>query len=365
MTVPTSAPPSTPKPAPKSARKPVPKSAARRKQINLALQGGGSHGAFTWGVLDRLLEDDRLQIVAISGTSAGAMNAVVTAQGMQADGPAGARAALAGFWRQVARAAAFSPIRRSPLAVLTGDWKLDDSVGYLAADLLGRLASPYDLNPLGANPLRDLLLATVDFDRVRACRSVSLHISATDVETGRGRVFHSDEVTLDVVLASACLPSLFHAVEIEGRHYWDGGFMGNPVIWPFYESSPSDDVVIVQINPVVREGVPRSAREIADRVNEITFNGALLKELRAIDFVKRLIAQGRLSADEYRDVRLHMIEARKQLRPLGASSKLNAEWPFLKHLFGIGRDAAEKWLAAHFDDLGARQSLDVRGMLGG
>ena len=369
MTAPESAEPTRTKRAARPARKAAPKSAPAttppRKQINLALQGGGSHGAFTWGVLDRIFEDERLQVVAISGASAGAMNAVVAAQGMQAGGPAGARAALATFWRQVARAAAFSPIRRSPLAVLTGDWKLDDSVGYLAADLLGRLASPYDMNPLNANPLRDLLARTVDFERVRACASFALHVSATDVETGRGRVFHRDEMTLEVVLASACLPSLFHAVEIEGRHYWDGGFMGNPVIWPFYESSPSDDVVIVQINPVVREGVPRTAREIADRVNEITFNGALLKELRAIDFVNRLIAQGRLDGANYRNIRMHMIEARKQLRPLGASSKLNAEWPFLKHLFGVGRAAAEKWLAANFDDLGARQTLDVRGVIDG
>ncbi len=338
--------------------------AAPPKKINLALQGGGSHGAFTWGVLDRIFEDARLEVVAISGASAGAMNAAVAAQGFNEDGPAGARAALARFWRAVSRAAAFSPIRRSALSALTGAWSLDDSPGYLAADLLSRVASPYDLNPLGLNPLRDLLAETVNFERVRACTAFALYVSATDVETGRGRVFERDEITADVVMASACLPSLFHAVEIEGRHYWDGGFMGNPVLYPFYASSPSNDVVIVQINPVVREGVPRTAREIADRVSEITFNSALLKELRAIEFVKRLIAQGRVSGQEYRDVRLHMIEARKALRPLGASSKLNAEWPFLKHLFGIGRHAAQRWLDRNFDALGERDTLDVRNVLG-
>jgi NTE family protein len=336
------------------------------KPINLALQGGGSHGAFTWGVLDRLLEDDGLRIVAISGTSAGAMNAAVVAQGMVDGGADGARAALRRFWRSVSAAAAASPIRRSPLAVLTGDWSLDRSAGYLAADLLSRVASPYDLNPTGFNPLRALIEEEVDFAKVRRCSGLSLHIAATCVETGRPRVFDRNEIDADVVLASACLPSLFHAVKIGDRHYWDGGFVGNPAIYPFFRSSPSDDIVLVQINPVTRPGVPKSAREIADRVNEITFNSSLLAELRAIGFVRRLIANGKLSAgDGYRDIRVHMIEARKALRPLGASSKLNAEWRFLLHLFEIGRTTAERWLGRHRRDIGKRATLDLEEILTG
>ena len=337
----------------------------RGKPVNLALQGGGAHGAFTWGVLDRLLEDGRLEIAAVSGTSAGAMNAVVLAQGIHEDGHAGGRAALERFWRRVSTAARTSPIRRSPLDVLTGTWNLDRNPAYIMSDLMSRVASPYDLNPLGLNPLRDLLADTVDFEKVRACDRMALHVSATDVETGRVKVFHREELTLDMVMASACLPTLYHAVEVDGRHYWDGGYMGNPVIFPFYDSSPTDDVIIVQINPIIRPGVPRSAREIANRINEISFNGSLLKELRAIDFVHRLLENGHLPEGSYRYVRVHMIAAETELLRLGASSKLNAEWRFLRHLFRIGRRAADAWLAEHLDAVGLCGSVDLRMMFDG
>ena len=266
------------------------------KAVNLALQGGGAHGAFTWGVLDRLFEDDRIWIEAISGTSAGAMNALVAAQGMYEDGAEGARRRLRAFWEEVSRASRGSPIQRSVLAHLTGSWTLDDSPGFQFFNMLQRVASPYDLNPLGLNPLSDLLDRTVDFGKVRACGDMGIFISATNVETGRVRVFERDEITLEAAMASACLPHLFKAVEIEGKHYWDGGYMGNPPLFPFFHGSPSDDIVIVQINPVVRPGVPRSAQDIQDRVNEITFNSALLHELRAIDFVCRLLENGTAGA---------------------------------------------------------------------
>jgi len=334
------------------------------KAVNLALQGGGSHGAFTWGVLDRLFEDDRIWIEAISGTSAGAMNAVVAAQGMYEGQAEGARKRLADFWAEISRAGQGSPLRRSPFDVAVGNWSLDSSPAYLFFDMLNRLASPYDLNPLGLNPLRDLVGSMVDFEKVRDCKDMFVFISATNVETGRARVFHRDEITLDVVMASACLPFLFHAVEIEGQHYWDGGYVGNPVLFPFYEHSPSDDIVIVQINPIYRPGVPRSARDILSRVNEITFNSSLMKELRAFHFMAELMDQQQIPCENRRAMHLHMIEARKKMRPLGASSKLNTEWPFLLHLFEIGRDAATRWLARHFDDLGARSSLDIPAMFG-
>ena len=341
------------------------RSARHTKAINLALQGGGAHGAFTWGVLDRLFEDDRIWIEAISGTSAGAMNALVAAQGMYENGADGARQRLAEFWREVSRASTGSPIQRSVLAHLTGTWSLDDSPGFQFFNMLQRVASPYDLNPLGVNPLRDLVDRMIDFGKVRACGDMGVFISATNVETGRVRVFEREEITLAATMASACLPFLFKAVEIDGQHYWDGGYMGNPPLFPFFHGSPSDDIVIVQINPIVRPGLPRSAQDIQDRVSEITFNSALLHELRAIDFVCRLLDDGKLQPGHYRAMKVHMIEARRRLRPLGASSKLNAEWAFLQHLFEIGRDAASRWLVASFDDLGVQSTVDLRGMFQG
>ncbi|SEB03029.1 patatin-like phospholipase family protein [Rubrimonas cliftonensis] len=350
--------------------RPLPPRASRRsgrhvKSVNLALQGGGAHGAFTWGVLDRLFEDDRIWIDALSGTSAGAMNAVVAAQGMYEDGADGARRRLAEFWEAVSRAGRTSPIRRSPVARATGDWSLKTSLSYLFFDAFSRLASPYDVNPFDINPLRDLVGGMVDFDKVRACLDMGVFLGATNVETGRARVFRRDEITLDVVMASACLPTLYHAVEIDGSPYWDGGFMGNPPLYPFFDGSPSNDIVIVQINPVFREGAPRTAQDIQNRMNEITFNSALLHELRAIDFVTRLLEAGKLDPAEYKLMRMHIITSRKRMRRLDASSKLNAEWPFLRHLFDIGRDTASQWLDAHFDDLGERSSVDIRAMFQG
>ncbi|MEM9961267.1 MAG: patatin-like phospholipase family protein [Pseudomonadota bacterium] len=335
------------------------------KSVNIALQGGGAHGAFTWGVLDKLFEDDRIWIEAISGTSAGAMNAVVAAQGMYEGQAPGARQRLEEFWRAISEAGKASPYKRTPIDMLMGNWSLDTSPGYLFMDVLSRMVSPYDLNPLNLNPLRDLVEKFVDFNKVRDCEDMGIFLSATNVETGRVRVFERCEITSDVVMASACLPFMFQAVEIGGAPYWDGGFMGNPPLFPFFHHSPSQDIVIVQINPVLREGAPRSAQDIANRMNEITFNSSLLHELRAIDFVKRLLESGKIEEHEYRRMHVHIIQSRKRMRPLGASSKLNTEWSFLRHLFEIGRDAAAKWLGGHFDDIGNRSSVDVREMFSG
>ncbi|MEM9196816.1 MAG: patatin-like phospholipase family protein [Pseudomonadota bacterium] len=337
----------------------------RHKGVNLALQGGGAHGAFTWGVLDKLFEDDRIWIEAISGTSAGAMNAVVAAQGMYEGGAEGARARLHEFWRAVSDAGKTSPIRRSPAAKATGDWSLSGSLSYLWFDMLTRVFSPYQLNPFAVNPLRDLVAKLVDFRKVHACTDMAVFLAATNVETGRVRIFERDEIELETVMASACLPQLFQAVEIDGEPYWDGGFMGNPPLFPFYHGSPSDDIVIVQINPVFRKGAPARAVDIQNRVNEITFNSALLHELRAIDFVSRLLDAGKLDRSEYKCMNMHIIQSRKRMRELDATSKLNAEWPFLTHLFEIGRDAAGKWLETHFDDLGQRSTVDIRQMFQG
>lgn len=335
------------------------------KPINLALQGGGAHGAFTWGVLDALLADERVVIEALSGTSAGAMNAVVLAEGLERGGKEAAREALHDFWFAVSEAGRTSPIQRSPFNVLLGDWSLDNSPTYLMFDLLSRIASPYDMNPLNLNPLKDLLERKVSFERVRRCDKVKLFISATNVETGRAKVFERGELTADMVMASACLPFMFQAVEIDGVPYWDGGYMGNPVLYPFFSRCLSNDIVVVQINPILRPGAPKTAHGILNRVNEITFNASLLREYRAIDFVTRLLDQGHLDPEHYHRMLLHRIEAEEDLNPLGSSSKMNAEWPFLEHLFAVGQRAATAWLDRNHAAIGQRTTLDLRAMFQG
>lgn len=259
----------------------------------------------------------------------------------------------------------FCPVRRTPLDVFMGNWSLDHSPAYHAFDALTRLASPYQLNPMNMNPLRDVLESSVDFEEVRACTAFELFVSATNVETGRVKVFRRDQLTADMVMASACLPQLYQAVEIDGVPYWDGGYVGNPALFPFYSKSPSDDTVVVQINPIERKGAPGTALEIQNRLNEISFNGSLLKELRAIDFVDRLIRAGKLSTDDYRQVRVHIIENQDALKPLSASSKMNAEWAFLTHLRDLGRETADAWLDRHFDAIGKRSTVDLRAMFQG
>src|SRR5215470_12085812 len=274
--------------------------------IDLALQGGGSHGAFTWGVLDRLMDEPWLRIDGISGTSAGAMNAVVLAGGFAAGGSAGAKSALNAFWRRVADSSRFSPIRRSPLDVFLGRWTLDTSPFYLAFDLASRVFSPYDLNFAGANPLRQVLAESVDFAQVARC-PIRLFVTATNVHTGRGRVFRNAELTPDVLLASACLPTLFHAIEIDGEPYWDGGYSGNPTITPLVRECKSRDTLLVAINPLDRPGPPRSAREILDRLNEVSFNATLLKELRMIALLRQVADAGKSEGAAWAAMRIHLI----------------------------------------------------------
>ncbi|MGF1621209.1 MAG: patatin-like phospholipase family protein [Rhodomicrobiaceae bacterium] len=335
------------------------------KPINLALQGGGAHGAFTWGVLDRFLEDKRIQIAAISGTSAGAMNAAVLADGLMRGGPEGGREKLRQFWELVGRRAAFSPIRRNPLDVMFGNWGLAYSPGYWWFDALTHSVSPYDFNPLNINPLREILEEVVDFELVRSCREFPLFVSATNVETGRVRVFAGESLTSDVVMASACLPTLFHAVEIDGEHYWDGGYMGNPVLFPFFSTNGTNDILIVQINPIEHKGVPRTSRDILDRINEISFNSSLLRELRAVDFVRRMLDEERLDAERYRNLHIHIVGLHNEGNEFGAPSKLNAEPAFLEHLFQLGRSAAANWLEENFDAIGERSTVDIRRMFQG
>ena len=334
-------------------------STSNGKRINLALQGGGSHGALTWGVLDRLLEDDRLSIAEISGTSAGAMNAVVLADGFERGNRDGARAALHDFWKAVSDAARFSPIQRSPWDKVAGNFSLDLSPGYLFMEGLSRLFSPYDLNPLDIDPLRMILERQVDFNNVNGCRDIAVHVTATHVRTGRARIFSRGEVTTDSVMASACLPQISRAVEIDGEAYWDGGFSGNPALMPLVTSTASSDILIVQINPVVRHETPRSAREIINRVNEISFNTSLIKELRAIHLMQQMIKGKQLDLGAISQTYLHLIHTDSEVQDLSASSKSNAEWAYLEHLFKLGRGWADTWLEQNFAAIGARAPLDL------
>jgi NTE family protein len=325
--------------------------------VDLALQGGGSHGAFTWGVLDRLLEEPWLGIDGISGTSAGAMNAAVLVDGHANGGAQGARAALSNFWRRVSDAARFSPFRRGPLDVLLGRWTLDSSPLYVAMDLMSRLLSPYDVNPMGKNPLRAILAELVNFERL-AQAPIKLFITATNVRTGRGHVFKNDAITPDVLLASACLPTMFQAIEIDGEPYWDGGYSGNPTITPLIRECKSRDTILVQINPVEREGSPRSASDILNRLNEVSFNAVLLKELRMMALLRQVANPGDSEGAQWASMRIHRV-ASEMLTELGASSKLNAEWEFFSLLHDEGRRSAQVFLENHATDLGRRSTLDL------
>ncbi len=325
--------------------------------VDLALQGGGSHGAFTWGVLDRLLQEPWLRIEAISGTSAGAMNAAVLAGGWIAGGAEGARAALHAYWQRVSRAAAFSPLQRSPLDRLLGRWALDTSPAYVAMDLMTRVLSPYDLNPLGINPLRSILDESIDFERI-ARSPIKLFVTATNVHTGRGRIFRNAEITADVLLASACLPTMFQAVEIDGEPYWDGGYAGNPTITPLIRESDATDTILVQINPCERADTPRSASEILNRLNEISFNSPLMKELRMIAVLREVADPGTGEGARWAKMRTHRILT-DVLAGLGASSKVNAEWEFITMLKTEGRKSTDEFLAAHSGDIGNRSTADL------
>ncbi|MBK1698583.1 patatin-like phospholipase family protein [Rhodovibrio salinarum] len=332
---------------------------AERKRITLGLQGGGSHGAFTWGVLETLLADERLEIEGISGTSAGAMNATVMAEGLMQNGRQGALDSLERFWTKVARVGRFAPMIRTPLDIVADRWNMEVQPGYLLFDVFSRFLSPYQFNPLNFNPLQEILDKEVDFELVRSCDQVKLFISATNVATGKIRVFRNAELTPKAVMASACLPHLFQAVEIDGQPYWDGGYMGNPAIFPLIYNCESRDIVIVQINPIERDEEPTTTPEIVDRLNEITFNSTLMREMRAIQFVSRLLASHNVDPSQYKQLLMHRVDIAEEMRDFGAASKMNADWSFLSHLRELGQERGKAWLAAHYDDLNERTSIDL------
>lgn len=329
-------------------------------QINLALQGGGSHGAFTWGVLDKLLEDGRLQFDGVCACSAGSMNAVALAYGYQTGGADGARECLANFWRDIHLAGRmFNPVKRNPWSWLKPG--SSSPASYFMLDSLTRFLSPYQFNPLDINPLRDVLEKSIDFEVLQRCDAMRLFISTTQVRTGQVKVFENAQISADVVLASACLPRLFKAVEIDGEHYWDGGYMGNPSLFPLFYKTDTRDILLVHVNPVEREELPNTPTSIETRLNEITFNSSLIKDMRAIAFVKKLLQNDMLNdkyKDRYKNILLHAIEADALLH-LGSKSKSNIEWKFLTDLRDKGRESAEQWLEQHISAVGVRDSVDL------
>jgi NTE family protein len=350
----------------KAAAAPPASDANDSKITNLALQGGGSHGAYTWGVVDALLEDGRLGFEGVTGASAGAMNAVVMADGWL-DGLAArrdprdeARAALRRFWESIGR--------QSSVFSLNGAWvgmapSLVNNPVFLWTDLVSRVFSPYQLNPFNYNPLRGLLDASIDFKRLQVRCPFKLFICATNVRTGRPRVFREGELELDMLLASACLPFAFQAVHVKNEQeddfFWDGGYMGNPALWPLFYATRSSDLLLVQINPLRRDEVPESAPEIAERINEVSFNASLLHELRAIDFVQRLLAENKLDPKRYKKIWLHVASAEEQMKRFGASSKYNTAPAFLQQLFELGRATGREWLEQKWAYVGHAASAPI------
>ena len=323
----------------------------------LALQGGGAHGAFTWGVLDALIEDGRLAFEAVTGASAGAMNGVVMVDGWLKGGPDGAREGLERFWREVSLDGDLGPTQRNFVSGLFNLWK-GNPVAEFWAKMLS--PSPYVSNPLNINPLRKALAAQIDFERLRVAETAGLFVSATNVWTGKLAVFERERLTVDHLMASACLPTVFQAVEIDGVPYWDGGYLGNPPLYPLHRAAQTRDIVLVQINPVERRETPRTESEIRDRLNEITFNANLMRELRAIDFIDGLIEDGTLGQGGYRRVLVHRIDGTDALEDYNAASKLDARWTVFKRLRDKGRAAAQAWLAETYGTIGQACTLNLR-----
>jgi len=329
--------------------------------VDLALQGGGSHGAFAWGVLDRLLQEPWLMIEGVSGTSAGAMNAALLADGFAGGGAEGARKALDTYWRRVSKAARLSPFQRGPVDRLLGRWSLDHSPMFIFMDVMSRLFSPYDLNPRGFNVLAPILAEQINFERLQSS-PIKVFITATNVRTGRPRIFRNADITPAVLMASACLPTLFQAVEIDGESYWDGGYSGNPTMAPLVNEVVSDDTILIPVNPVERTGTPKAAHEILNRLNEVSFNAVLIKELKMMALLRKVADTGTGEGAQWGRMRVHMVRNRI-MEKLGASSKLNAEWEFVSMLRDEGRKAGEEFLSEHADDLGKRSTLDIDQLL--
>lgn len=334
-----------------------------RRKVALALQGGGSHGAFTWGVLDRMLEDETIDIIGVTGTSAGAMNAVALADGLVRGGPKQARRRLRDFWEAIGKMPGFASLLWPMSGEEHANLHLERTPAYLAWDTLSRNLSPYDLNPLNFNPLRAPLNELIDFDRLRAEKDFPVMVCATNVLTSRRRVFRNEDISVDAVLASACLPQMFPAVEIDGQPYWDGGFSGNPAMVPLLRKLPKCDLIIVRIDPIIRVTVPRTPREIHDRVTEISFNSTFWLELSALAVVLRFVDEGLLDRERFGRIFFHAIEASSHLEKIAASTKLDNSPAFLGFLFDLGRKTADAWFARNEAAIGQRSTIDIQKLL--
>ena len=331
---------------------------ADQKTLSLALQGGGAHGAFTWGVIDGLLSDGRIKFDAISGTSAGAMNAVVMTDGLARDGVKGALQRMEEFWHSVSREGGMVSRMRALIDPILSFWSLP-GWDWDPSDLRN-FRSPYEFNPLNINPLKEVVEDLIDFEKVRAYRDLHLFLAATNVRSGKIKVFSGSEITADALLASACLPYVFQSVEIDGEFYWDGGFLGNPPLFPLFDMPGTEDILLVQVNPIERDEVPRTAHAIVERMSEITFNASLLREFRAIDFVNRLMVESKLDPKRYRTNRIHRIDAGKALAKYTAATKLDTSWGFFQELHRAGQLAAREWLEENFDAIGVKATVDLR-----
>jgi len=330
-----------------------------KKKIALALQGGGSHGAYTWGILERLLEEDTFDIRGICGTSAGAMNGAIATYGLHTNGKQGAIDLLEKFWKRIAQSGAFSPMKSSWMDHSIHPGGLDYSPGYLFFNYLTSVFSPYDLNPLDINPIKDILLELIDFEELKKS-DTQLFVSATNVKTCKPKVFNLTEMSVDALLASSCLPLMFKAVEINGEFYWDGGYMGNPPIYPLIDVNNADDILIIQVNTININEVPKSIKDINDRINEISFNNSLMAEMRMVYFKEKILNIGYDLRGRLRKIYFHRISADTILDDLTLSSKFNVAWHFLNDLRQRGRTVAEKWLAEESKHVGHKSSFDIK-----
>ncbi len=330
------------------------------KKVSIALQGGGSHGAFSWGALDRLLEDGRFEIQGLTGTSAGGMNAVAVTQGLMKGGNQQAREELRAFWSRISDVGKNSSLnQRGPIDKKLGKFTMYNSPGYIMFDYLSRMFSPYELNPLQADPLKDVLVKSFDFEALREYKGCKVFLCATHVYTGKLRVFSIEELKIECLLATACLPTIHNAVMVDGDYYWDGGFIGNPVFFPLIYNCETPDIILIKLNPTVRNKLPTTSREIADRLNEISNNASVVREMRAISFITDLIDKGMLDKEKIKRVNMHLIEDEDAFQDLGWSSKLNTEWEFLTHLFEKGRASADAWIKENYDNVGKKTTAPM------
>ncbi|MDR1910575.1 MAG: patatin-like phospholipase family protein [Holosporales bacterium] len=330
-----------------------------KKAISIAMQGGGAHGAFTWGVLDRLLEDGRFIIEGITGASAGAMNAAGTIQGLLEGGNEGARRVLRSYWTALIESGKTSALKPGPVDQMLNKFTMQNTPAFIMFDLMLKFLSPYQYNPMGLDPLKDLIMKVFDFEKIRKNKEYKLFMSATHVYTGKIKVFKTEEFCPEALLATACLPTIHAAVMVNGEYYWDGGFIGNPVIYPLVYECETPDILVIKLNPTHRNRLPTTSGEISDRLNEITNNTSILREMRSIHFITKLIDEGLIDPTRIKKLHMHLIQDEAAFQDLGWSSKLNTDKKFVDYLFAAGYKAADKWISENFKKIGVESTMPM------